>query len=1246
MTDSFTTHRELWIQLGLTLAHFLWQGALIAALLAIALRLMRRRSPNLRYGLCGLAMLLMAVSPVITLLHADSQPAPVSEIRTGNASAGALPERTGTPNADVIAIDDRAESAWPAHPGSQADAELMPASASVNGDLRAASPTFAAAHSHAPTPLWLAWTLQISALAWTVGVLALSIRLTVGWLRLRGFYRSQAAQVPPVIEALARGLGERLGLRRPVRVLAAGDWDEPVAFGLLRPVVLLPIAAITNTPVELIEAMIAHELAHIRRYDLWINLLQRVIETLLFYHPAVWWVSARMRVERELCCDDLAVRVTGRRADYASALLEVYRFRQAPATPAMAAALLGSSLSLKARVQRVLQLSSTHEEPVRARFWLAGPLSLLLAAGFTLMAVTDSAMSRNRAVAATASASQPATIASTQPANARYFVRLVVDKERMTFQGAEVTWDSLPKALEKVPNRAHTVLEIATGSMDMTLRQVNEAQTRAMMLSRDLGFEYLSDVGEHPLGTLGDPTLELPIAEARGTTPLVPAGTLEFRIAVNPPGTGRQPEIASLDACRRDLADNGPSARRSRGEAFQWFEYQGNSKRPPFGTIVEAYAGRPYILLANRAPYAMQAVNSGPKAWRVERVYARDDTAGGIAIGFDLDDAGAKALAKLTTANLKAYLAVLVDGQVVSAAVIASPIGKSGMISGSFSPDQAEAIAAKLFRAAATAPASEARASTSQPVGRLIGIAPTPDQWSNNTSPARGKAALEFRVAVNQPGSDLQPQITSLDECQRDLAANGPSARQARGDEFQWFEYPGDNEVTPEVIVEEHAGRRYMLLADRAPYMMPAVTGGPGAWRVERAYARDDRGGRPSIGFDLDDAGEKALTALTTANMERQLAVLVDGKVVAMATIKSPIGKSGMISGSFSLAEAEAIAAELRMSGASSAPAPRNADRSTSRPARSNWQALLNAIKPAPALRQLETGGRADDPAVAEIARILAVRRRAATELRNLRIVADCHREVRGEDGIWKPTPIRASTRSWYESLAPEANFRIDFDPEILDWINGAAPYSENRYTFTWDGDHFVKFNVNYNHDTRMYASSVAEDHPYLPPSVRWNAAELYNGLIMVKDPRSYFITEELSKILEIDDQLIELGVAEVSRDGRKLARVSLGLRGAGGGEEMLFDADRGYALVSQATTQHGAGPARSRQVTAGTQLSPPLWYPKNMVSYPGLPNQRYVTEVREVGFYRPADAEAIFAAEDIVLGKPSLTPPAGFAAK
>ena len=106
---------------------------------------------------------------------------------------------------------------------------------------------------------------------------------------------------------------------------------EAVVTGLLRPMVLLPAAWLAEMTPEVLEAVIAHELAHIRRYDLWVNLFQRFVETLLFYHPGVWWLSRRVRLAREMCCDEMAARATGDRVVYATALELAARKRLEPA---------------------------------------------------------------------------------------------------------------------------------------------------------------------------------------------------------------------------------------------------------------------------------------------------------------------------------------------------------------------------------------------------------------------------------------------------------------------------------------------------------------------------------------------------------------------------------------------------------------------------------------------------------------------------------------------------------------------------------------------------------------------------------------------------------------------------------------------------------------------------------------------------------------------------------------------------
>src|SRR5262249_17738290 len=147
-------------------------------------------------------------------------------------------------------------------------------------------------------------------------------------------------------------LAARLGLTRQVRVLIAGAADGPSVVGWLRPVVLLPSATLLGLTPEQLEAVLAHELAHVRRHDYLVNLAQSLVETVLFYHPAVWWVSSRIRHERELCCDDLAVRSCGDALCYARALTRLERLRIASPELAMGAA--GGPLLF--RVRRLMGL--------------------------------------------------------------------------------------------------------------------------------------------------------------------------------------------------------------------------------------------------------------------------------------------------------------------------------------------------------------------------------------------------------------------------------------------------------------------------------------------------------------------------------------------------------------------------------------------------------------------------------------------------------------------------------------------------------------------------------------------------------------------------------------------------------------------------------------------------------------------------------------------------------------------------
>jgi beta-lactamase regulating signal transducer with metallopeptidase domain len=290
--------------IGWTLVHFVWQGAGIAALLAAGRHALRKSSAQARYLAAMAAMLLMLGSVGATFVFLDSGDVATSwHPPVAQSSATAL-----SSNIPQRAV---ATSSW---------RDRMP--------------------DYFPVLVYI----------WIAGVTALSIRSLGGWV-VTQFWKRRDVRVAEAFwqERMAR-LAERLAISRKVRLLESAIAHTPAVVGWIRPVVLLPASAISGLAPSQIEALLAHELAHIRRHDYLVNLLQTAIETLLFYHPAVWWVGRQMRAERENCCDDLAVAVCGDALVYARALTELEKIRIAAPRLAMAA----NSGSLLDRVRRLL----------------------------------------------------------------------------------------------------------------------------------------------------------------------------------------------------------------------------------------------------------------------------------------------------------------------------------------------------------------------------------------------------------------------------------------------------------------------------------------------------------------------------------------------------------------------------------------------------------------------------------------------------------------------------------------------------------------------------------------------------------------------------------------------------------------------------------------------------------------------------------------------------------------------------
>ncbi len=210
---------------------------------------------------------------------------------------------------------------------------------------------------------------------WMAGVLAFSIRLYGGW-RFTARLQSASHPAPAEWQFTLEQIAARVGNSRPVCLLVSSLVDVPTVIGWLRPAILVPLSALTGMPPEHIAALLAHEVAHIKRHDYLASVLQSVAESLLFYHPAVWWVSRQIRAEREMCCDDLAVAASGDVLTYARALEQLESIQP----PRLQSALAANGGSLINRIRRLVDpaqpaidnLPGAGAAWAMALLWLAG----------------------------------------------------------------------------------------------------------------------------------------------------------------------------------------------------------------------------------------------------------------------------------------------------------------------------------------------------------------------------------------------------------------------------------------------------------------------------------------------------------------------------------------------------------------------------------------------------------------------------------------------------------------------------------------------------------------------------------------------------------------------------------------------------------------------------------------------------------------------------------------------------------
>lgn len=300
--------------LGWTIIHSLWQGLVIGLIAYMVLRIWKRHNPQFKYMVGLLALVAILVSTIITFLHEYHPEQVISETVGMTTPEGIFKETIN-----------------------------------ITGDETLITSHMSVAAIQQKIPAAFPWITSI----WLLGVVILSIRFAGGFILVSRYRRKEISSLPSYLEERFRRLMRRAGITRKINLKLSGKVLVPTVIGVLRPMVLIPAGIISLMPLEQLDSILAHEIAHIRRYDFLINIFQSLMEALFFYHPVVWMLSESVRREREKCCDDFAVSVSGKTSVYARALTGLSEIQLRAASPAVA--LTGNRNQIIHRVERLIK---------------------------------------------------------------------------------------------------------------------------------------------------------------------------------------------------------------------------------------------------------------------------------------------------------------------------------------------------------------------------------------------------------------------------------------------------------------------------------------------------------------------------------------------------------------------------------------------------------------------------------------------------------------------------------------------------------------------------------------------------------------------------------------------------------------------------------------------------------------------------------------------------------------------------
>lgn len=295
---------------GWTILHSLWQGAIITLLLAFILGRTREKSPILRYNLSVGALLLLLGTVAFTFLYYYEPGSGASALLSGSSPLG----------------------------------NTVPLVTALETTLPQESSFF---------DRFFPFLLQI----WLVGVALMGIRMLGELAYLQRLRSSHTQAVTGHWVERMNALKWQMGVIQPIALRESTQVSGPMLVGWFKPVILLPLGILSNLSPQQVECILAHELAHVRRMDYLVNIIQSAVEVLLFFNPAVWWISAQIREEREHCCDELAVSITGDRITLVKTLAQLEEWRLQSGQ--LGLAFNGRPQGILGRVQRLLGGEST-----------------------------------------------------------------------------------------------------------------------------------------------------------------------------------------------------------------------------------------------------------------------------------------------------------------------------------------------------------------------------------------------------------------------------------------------------------------------------------------------------------------------------------------------------------------------------------------------------------------------------------------------------------------------------------------------------------------------------------------------------------------------------------------------------------------------------------------------------------------------------------------------------------------------